>query len=81
MTNVLTPNPVNSDGQYARFYHLDIERLEDTQLTDELYALRPLLWGLPSDHWLRKRVRMLEAETGRRNWNARPKPRLSKGGP
>ena len=62
----LIPDPVNSLDQYYRFQHLDVPRLDDNELTDELYALRPLLWGLPDDHWLRDRVKMLEAENMKR---------------
>ena len=64
--NPLIPDPISSDKQYARFHHLDIEGFEDFELVDELYALRPLLWGLPSDHWLRKRVAALESELRKR---------------
>lgn len=64
--DVLIPDPLNSDRQYARFYHLDLSDLEDIELTDELNYLRPLLWGLPADHWLRERVRELEKELSKR---------------
>jgi hypothetical protein len=84
--DVLIPDPLSSDRQYERFHHFDIEGLEDTELTDELYALRPLLWwGLPAEHWLRERVKMLEAEAMKRKINirqefrAQPKPKLAEG--
>ena len=64
--DVLIPDPLSSNRQYDRFHHLDIADSEDSELLDELYALRPLLWGLPPEHWLRARVRMLEAELSRR---------------
>jgi len=85
MSNILIPDPLASDQQYERFYHLDLPELEDTELTDELYALRPLLWGLDSDYWLRSRVKMLEAEMMKRKRNirresrAQPKPKLAEG--
>ena len=60
--DTLVPDPLNSDRQYHRFYHLDIEGLEDTELIDELNCIRPLLWGLDADHWLRERVKVLESE-------------------
>jgi len=66
MAITLTPNPINSDVEYARFHHLDLENLEDTELRDELYALRPLLWGLSPDNWLRDRVKTLERELAKR---------------
>jgi len=82
--DVLIPDPLSSDQQYTRFYHLDLPELEDTELTDELYALRPLLWGLPPEHWLRERVKALEAEMIKHRGNtsqfrARTKPELAKG--
>lgn len=82
----LIPDPLNSHCQFNRFYHLDLPDLEDTELRDELYALRPLLWGLPPDHWLRERVKMLEAELIRRRrgntryeFRGRQKPKLAEG--
>ena len=65
----LIPDPLNSYEQFLRFNHLDIEALTDSKLTDEFYALRPLLWGLSDDHWLRERVKMLEAEISKRKGN------------
>lgn len=62
----LVPIPLSSLEQYYRFHHIDIPCLKDNELTDELYALRSLLWGLPDDHWLRERVRMLEHELSKR---------------
>lgn len=64
--NLLVPDPLVSDQQCARFYHADIEELEDTELVDELACLRVLLWKLPPDHWLRERVRVLEIELRKR---------------
>ena len=64
--DALVPDPLSSDRQYARFNHLDLSGLEDIELSDELYALRPLLWGLPGDHWLRSRVKALGAEISKR---------------
>lgn len=58
----LIPDPLKSRQQYDRYYHHDIPGLNDTTLTDEIHALRPLLWGLDSVHWLRERVKALEAE-------------------
>ena len=72
--DVLIPDPLSSDRQYAQFYHLDLPELEDTELTDGLYALRPLLWGLDSNHWLRERVQMLEKELAKRRGAARYEP-------
>lgn len=83
--NAIIPNPFSSLEQYERYWHLDLTQLEDDNLTDELHALRPLLWGLPDDHWLRTRVRMLEAEMVKRKINisqefrVQPKPKLAKG--
>jgi hypothetical protein len=62
----LIPDPLISDRQCARFYHQDIPGMETGELLDELSALRPMLWGLPSDHWLRERVRMLKIELAKR---------------
>lgn len=83
--DALIPDPFASDKQYLRYHHLDLIELEDTELKNELYALRPLLWGLPGDHWLRERVKMLEAEVSKRRGNTshefseRPKPKLAEG--
>jgi hypothetical protein len=83
--DVLIPDPFASDKQYSRYQHLDLPELEDTELTDELYALRPLLWGLPGDHWLRERVKILEAEISKRwgstshEFRGQPKPKLAEG--
>ncbi|MFC1980260.1 hypothetical protein ACFLVS_05385 [Chloroflexota bacterium] len=74
MTDIFVPDPLQSDRQYERFYHLDLSGLEDRELTDELYALRPLLWGLDSSHWLRERVKALEAEISKRRGAARFEP-------
>jgi len=63
----LIPDPSDSEEQYRRYYHLDIPSLDDTDIIDELHALRPLLWWkLPGDGWLRERVRMLEIVLGKR---------------
>lgn len=64
--DALIPEPFSSDQQYARFYHLNLSELGDIELTDELHYLWPLLWGLPPEHWLRERVKALEAEISRR---------------
>lgn len=87
MTDILVPDPLSSDQQYARFYHLDLSEMEDIELTDELHYLRSLLWGLDSSHWLRERVKALEAETSKRRYytsyefRGQRKPKLSgKGG-
>ena len=83
--DALVPDPLSSDRQYARFNHLDLPGLEDIELSDELYALRPLLWGLSGDHWLRERVQMLEDELVKRRGNTGhefrgwPKPKLAEG--
>lgn len=62
MTKVLIPDPLKSDSEYDRYYHFDIPNLEVSDIRDELYALRPLLWGLPKGDWLRERVEVLEKE-------------------
>ena len=65
--DALVPDPLVSDRQYCRFYHLDVSALDDEELADELHFLRPLLWGLDSQHWLRERVQMIENELLRRS--------------
>ena len=74
----LIPNPLDSLEQYLRYSHLDLTQLEDDELADEFYALRPLLWRLPSDHWLRERVKMLEHELTKRKWDTKAKPKLTR---
>ena len=83
--DTLVPDPLVSDRQYDRFYHLDLSELRDVELEDELNYLRPLLWRLDSEHWLRERVRMLEMEMTKRRGNTghgfrrRQKPKLAEG--
>jgi len=67
----LVPNPLVSDRQYCRFYHLDVCELDDTELRDELYTLYSFLWGLPPGHWVRQRVERLEEELLKRKYNIR----------
>jgi len=64
--DALVPDPLVSDRQYDRFYHLDLSELEDMELTDGLNYLRPLLRGLDPQHWFRERVGMIEAELRKR---------------
>jgi hypothetical protein len=83
--NTLVPNPLSSLEQYLRFWHLDLAHLADNDLMDEFHALRPLLWGLPPDHWLRRRVQLLKGEMDKRSYSVkynktiRPKPKLAEG--
>ena len=84
--DALVPDPLMSDKQYDRFYHLDLPYLEDGKLLDELWALQPHLWGLDAQHWLRERVEMLEKELSKRQRDTRykfskpkPEPKLAKG--
>jgi len=63
----LIPDPFETAEEHLRYYHEDIPSLDDSDITDELHALRPLLWWkLPGDDWLRQRVRMLEIELAKR---------------
>jgi hypothetical protein len=63
----LIPDPMRSLQQYERFHHSDISDLSDSDLLEELWALRPFLWELPSDHWLRGRCLELERDLKRRH--------------
>lgn len=68
----LIPDPFETEEEYRRFYHEDIASLDDSDIIDELHALRPLLWWkLPGDDWLRERVRMLEAALAKRRGGKR----------
>jgi len=67
VVTTLYANPLDSYEGYLRFHHLDVSALTDSELRDELYFLRPQLWGLPQEDWLRQRVQVLEAETYRRS--------------
>ncbi|MFC1968605.1 hypothetical protein ACFLVX_04380 [Chloroflexota bacterium] len=79
------PNQFLSDRQYHRFWHFDLPKLTDEELTDELYYLRPILWGLKNNHWLRVRVEMIEEEITwrqgdtRREFRQRAKPKPAEG--
>jgi hypothetical protein len=66
MIPVIIPDPTTSDKEYARYHHLDISSTESSDLLDELYCLRPLLWGLPKTDWLRQRVKRIEGELATR---------------
>jgi hypothetical protein len=66
MVLVIIPNPLESDNQRQRYYHFDLPGLELSDLLDELYCLRPLLWGLRKDDWLRGRVKRIEGELAKR---------------
>lgn len=61
------PNPLESDKQYLRFYHLDIASLETSELIDEFNTLRPQLWQLSADDWRRERVAAIIHELSRRS--------------
>jgi hypothetical protein len=84
-SDALVPDPLISDRQFARFNHLDLSELENEELTDELHALRPLLRGLPPEHWIRQRVLKLEHELAKRRGDisfrssGRPKPKPAEG--
>ena len=62
------PNPLNSDRQYARFSHHDLADSEGSELIEELWFIRPCLWGLPADAWLRERHQVLQGELRKRQW-------------
>ncbi len=62
------PDPLNNDRQYARFYHRDLADSKDSELIEELWAIRPCLCGLPADAWLRERHQVLEDELRKRQW-------------
>ena len=81
MSDVLIPNPLDSDQQYNRFYHYDLAGMETEDLLDELHSIRPRLWFLKSDHfariaglfeqgrrvrWLRERISQIETELRKR---------------
>ena len=66
MVTSLWPNPLYSDKQYLRYHNLDIANMDDQELADEYYTLRPLLWGLPRADWLRERVKLLGHELAKR---------------
>lgn len=83
--DAFVPDPLDSIEQYLRYWHFDLAELEDNELADEFYALRPMLWRLPTEHWLRKRVSALHDEMTRRRYSTkdskdiRPKPQLAEG--
>lgn len=66
MVTTLYADPLDTYEGYLRFHHMDLSDLGDSDLLDELSALRPLLWGLPANDWLRERAQVLRAETDRR---------------
>ena len=68
MAKELIPNPLQSDSHYGRYHCFDIPNLEVDDILDEIYALRPLLWGSSKDDWLRLRVKALEGELASRKF-------------
>ena len=62
----LVPDPFESDKEFRRFYHLDLEGLETEELVDELRYLQAHLWGSLRDSWPRERVMALEGELRQR---------------
>lgn len=66
VNSVLVPNPLDTYGQFYRFYHYDIATKKTEELADEFHYLRAHLWGLPSGSWLRERTMMLERELCKR---------------
>ena len=66
MADKRVPDPLASSKEYARFYHLGLCELENSEIVEELDYLKPLLYGEPEDSWLRQRVARLEAEIQRR---------------
>ncbi len=67
--DILIPDPLADSKQYRRFYCIDLDELEDMELTDEINYLRPKLWGLPKVNWARERVWLLEEEMKKRRGN------------
>lgn len=85
-SDVLVPNPLDSDQQYNRFYHYDLAGMEIEDLLDELHSIRPRLWLLKSDRfarmvglfeqgrrieWLRERIYRIETELRKRRYATR----------
>lgn len=67
----LIPDPLNTDTEYDRFHHVDVAGMDPEEMANELDALRPLLWGLAADNWLRGRVKVLEAALSKRGQKKR----------
>jgi hypothetical protein len=72
-TALAIPNPLFSDRQFDRFHNQDVEYLETREIAEELWSIRPYLYRLPDDHWLREREKALGAEMARRTgrWGRR----------
>lgn len=79
MTKPLIPDPLNTDTECDRFYHLDVPELDDSELTDEVNYIRALLWQVPANDWLRERVNVLENELSKRRWAAKDKAKALRG--
>jgi len=71
---ITIPDPMYSDYQYARFYHLDVSHLSDEELKSELWSYRSLLYWLPPRHWIRDRERELGKEYGKRFYQRTTQP-------
>ncbi len=58
----LIPNPMQSESQWLRFNHLDLEIMDNGELWSELRFIEARLWELPEDHWLRERASQIREE-------------------
>lgn len=85
MSSNLIPNPLDSDQEYHRYYHCDLDDIEIEDLLCELCSTRYRLWLLKSDRfgrsiglfeqgrrikWLRERIFRIEAELSQRRYVA-----------
>jgi len=85
-SDILVPNPLDSDQQYNRFHHYDLADMKTEDLLDELHAIRSRLWFLKSDRfahmvnpveqrrrveWLHERISRIEAELRERRYTIR----------
>lgn len=65
MNKYQVPDYLDNSDAFKRFYHEDIPFIETKALWEELYFLRPLLWGNEKP-WYGERVQRIEQEIRRR---------------
>jgi len=86
MSSNLIPNPLDSDQEYHRYYHRDLDDMEIEDLLCELCSTRYRLWLLKADRsarvlgpfeqgrrikWYRERISRIETELRKRRYATR----------
>jgi hypothetical protein len=80
----LVPDLLDSDTQYNRYYHRDLDDRQTEDLLDELHAIQSRLWFVRSERyaamigrfeqgrrlgWLRERTSKIQTELAKRRYS------------